>query len=289
MKLKEVLPPTIRSRIKAQEHIVPLMKQRLPYDIVNSNIYQREFGEEFKINDEIYEALEKSYPRQDVIARLQTEFHVFIFPDELDANNILIRLEASGRPQIQKILQFIQQQGWFVSGLEIDDRVFEGDDQNAIVKLANFQYQEAILTIESTHRETPTPALLYHATPLVIWETKIKEYGLSPKSKSILSTHPERVYFTRNVSDAIDMGRELAKQRLNTIQQQKSHSTKFNPVEYYKHWVVLEVDTRKIPATRRRSYFRVHEDPNLEGSHGLFSQNYVPPKAIRPDRQFNAY
>lgn len=285
MKLKDIAPP--------KEHIIPLQRHKLPYDIATANLFEQEYDEEFKLNEELYEALEKSYSREDIRALLQKIFHVYIYPDQYDPDNILILLQVEQRIQIQKLLQLVQKYGWFVSNIEIDDKQFNSHDQDALNTLVILQYKQAILTIQSTQsKETPTPRLLYHATVLQLWETKIKLYGLSPKSKSILSTHPERVYFTTTVNSAVELSREIAQRKLIVARQQKFDPTKFNPEEYYKHWVVLQIDTSKIPRTRKRSYFRVHEDPNVEkkGPHAaLFSQNYVPPQAITVVKQFDAY
>lgn len=274
------------------KELIPLQRYKLPYDIVSAYAYEQEHYEEFKLNEELYEALEKSYPREDVIARLQAKFHVYIYPPQYDAQNILIDLEAAKEPPIHAILQFVGQQGWFVSSIDIDDKVFNGDDQTALTTLINLQYRRAILIIETTHNEIPTPEILYHTTLQSIWETKIKLYGLSPKSKSVLSAHPERVYFTTSLDIAIKFGQENAKQKLAIARGRRFDPTKFNPEEYYKHWIVLQIDTSKIPRTQKRSYFRVHQDPNMDKTGpgmGLFSQNYIPPAAITAVRQFDAY
>lgn len=253
-------------------------------------LYFEEHKEQFALN----EGLEKSYPRQDVAVRLEHAFHVYIFPEEYDPNNLLVHLNTRYPPDVDKLMQMVIQLGWLVISIEIDDAgPVKGNNSIALIKLKNHQYQQAVLTLEATHGiESVTPRFLYHATLLQVWETKIKQKGLSPKSKSILSTHPERVYFTTTVESAVAAAKVIAQEKLTVAQNQKYDPAKFNPGQYYKIWVILEVDTSKIPNIRGLSYFRTHEDPNIpkDGQHAaVYSQNYVPPTAIKFVKEFNAY
>lgn len=273
--------------------VVPLLKHQQPYQRAAINLYKRDYKEEFKVNKLLYEALEKTYPRQDVIAHLKTKFRVYVYADVYDAKNILVRLVSKETPPVKQILQFVAQQGWFISTIETERGDFKGSDPNTVKLLLTSQYEQAILTLEAIHgANLPTPKLLYHATLLQVWETKIKHYGLSPKSKSTKSTHPERVYFTTTIDSAVEAAIENAHEKLKVAKTRDFDLNKFDPEQYYKQWVVLEINTAKIPNIRGLSYFRVHEDPNME-KRGfiipLYSQNYIPPVAIRVVKRFNAY
>ncbi|MGI0076027.1 MAG: hypothetical protein ACREAU_01305 [Nitrosopumilaceae archaeon] len=272
--------------------LVPLRKHQKIYEIAFINLYLQEHVAEFNINEEVYEGLEKSYPRQDVIFKLKTKFHLYVYDDIYDSKNILIRLKANDSHEIQGVLQFITQQGWFISNIETEKGDFKGNNPTAINQLLSGQYEQAILTIEATHGVEPeTPKLLYHATPTMVWR-KIQRTGLSPKTKSTISYHPERIYFTTTIQSAVDIAQEMAKQKIIAVKTQQYDLTKFNPEQYYKNWSILEIDTSKIPHIKGLSYFRVHIDPNVSGKGphaALYSQNYIPPTAIKVVKQFDVF
>lgn len=267
MKITEILLPRVR-----------------PFAGIDYGLYEKEYQLEFSINELIYEGDYKSYPRLDLITRLKTKLKLSIYPDEHDPNNILIQFFSSQINELPPLQQTIRQYGWFISNIQIEQDEYNGDDQS-IKLLYQPNYNQAIITLEPLHsNEIVTPNFLYHVTLFPVWDKKIKLYGLSPKSKSTRSTHPERVYFTTTIEMAMDLLNDLAEQQLKKAEQQKYDNAKFNPNEYYNKWVILEIDTTKIPNTRGLSYFRIHHDNNVPsmGKHSaVYSQNFVPPTAIR--------
>lgn len=284
---------------------------RTPPIILNKNThdykyfldYIVEYADEIQLNDIIYEGIHKSYPRADLKVKLETKLQLAIFDDSYDSNNILISLTYHNLNIWKELIQIIQQYGWFISTIDIIDKddneqTFNGNDLSIIDKLIKSKFTSAVITVES--RKTPegkqaipytvTPKILYHATVLPVWNN-IKQYGLSPKTKSILSFHPDRIYFTEDVNSAIMIARELAWNRLNAAKQQTHDISKFNPEKYYKTWAILKIDTDKIPHVSKKqySYFRVHKDPNAIEFNGLYSVNYIPPSAITLVKTVNAY
>lgn len=66
---------------------------------------------------------------------------------------------------------------------------------------------------------------------------KIKKIGLIPKSLNKISSHPERIYMTKNIIDAIDIGNKLKKTNLlNDI------NNKYNNINYG----IVEIDLSDI-------------------------------------------
>ena len=119
---------------------------------------------------------------------------------------------------------------------------------------------------------------------MYFWETKIQKIGLSPKTKSIRSTHPERVYFTTTP--------ELAFELANQLGAEKSQQTNPNAQQIYKKWALLQINVSKIPHTKYLSYFKVHKDHNTDEYNEhipLYSNNYVPPTAITLLKTFDVY
>lgn len=272
-------------------HLIAHNRHRRFHRAAVISLFFEEYQDQFNINKSLYEALEKSYAREEVEAKLEEIFKLQIHNNPKDPQNIRFVIRAIDKPDIGKILQFIHQQGWFVIAIDIDNVDFSGDDQQAISQLKTHQFKFAAMIIEATRNiEYKTPELIYHTTPLPVWLNKIKHYGLSPKSVSIIASHPERVYFTTTPELAIKLGKLMASEKLQVALQQTYDTKKFDPKQYYKTWAVLEINTKKIPNMRGLSYFRLHQDPNVDttGKHmGLYSQNYVPPQAIRIIKQFD--
>ena len=271
-----------------------LLPKQKPFASAIVNLYLNEYAVEFNLNNIIYEGEYKTFPRQDLIKKLKHDLKLSIYSDEHDPNNILVQFLPSSKNIMSNLLQIIQLYGWFISGIETDnEQEFKGSDQVTINNFLNSGYREAILTLEPKHSdEFKTPTFLYHVTPITVWETKIKQNGLSPKSKSIQSAHPERVYVTTTAELAIELIEPLAIAGLNNAANQHYDLNKFNPKEYYKKWAVLEINTTKIPSIRGLSYFRVHVDHNTDSfkQHvGLYTQNYIPPEAIKIIKIINAY
>jgi hypothetical protein len=98
--------------------------------------------------------------------------------------------------------------------------------------------------------------ILYHATERKNLE-KIKRIGIVPKTKSKISSHPDRIYFTYTLEDCWQM------------------------VENFKHlylgedYVVLKIDLSKI--TNRNIKF--YNDPNYSNL-GIYTYWNIPPNAI---------
>jgi hypothetical protein len=263
-----------------------LLPKQKPFTSAVVNLYLKEYAVEFDINTIIYEGEYKTYPRQDLIKKIKNELKLTVYPDEHDPNNILVQFLPRFVKVMPKLLQQVQLYGWFISGIETDtEQEYKGSDEVTINNFLHSGYREAIITLEPKYSdEFKTPKLLYHVTPISVWETKIKQYGLSPKSKSVQSFHLERVYVTTTADLAIELIKPLANAGLNNASNQHYDSAKFNPKEYYKKWVVLEIDTTKISSVDGYSYFRVHIDHNTDSFNqhvSLYTQNYIPPVAIR--------
>jgi len=266
-------------------------------------LYHRDYKHEFSLNNAIYEGLIKTYPRQDLKAYIQSKLRLSVQPDSVDVNNIIIQVTEKQIYNINRLLKLIQQYGWYISGIELGTIIngrqlgydFNGSDVdiNEYIETITKHGGRSLITIEPKYSdEVKTPTLIYHTTLNSIWANKISKIGLSPKSQSILSTHPDRVYYMNNIEGAEQFGVVLAREKLQAAKSKTYNSTKFNPVDFYKHWVVLEIDTTKIPNARGLSYFRVHMDPNAPNdkyNKAVYSVNSVPPDAITMVKQFNAY
>jgi|ERR1035437_731978 hypothetical protein len=100
------------------------------------------------------------------------------------------------------------------------------------------------------------PEKLYHICPQDNLE-KILKIGLTPRSGSKISNHPERIYFAFTESNVLQIGEKF-----------KEHE--FNKINGY---TLLEIDTSKV------NQLRIFEDPNFKKS-GVYALVNVPPDAI---------
>lgn len=109
---------------------------------------------------------------------------------------------------------------------------------------------EAKYDLEITDR---LPKELYHITDESYLE-KIKKIGLTPKTKSKLTNHPDRIY----------MG--VDKNKIKNLLKLKGFSDFKNPI-------LITIDTKLTNG------LRIFEDPNYAGI-GIYSYQNIPPKAL---------
>lgn len=253
------------------------------------SLYFEEYQDQFILT----EGMHKSMSRETMIGLVKNTLKLTVLED--DPTNIMIRLHKVQDINSDEILKWFSGFGWFLSTIQLDNgTLVNGNDQNGLLQLRNHEYNQAILTLEALYSEqVTTPKLLYHATLYTIWDAKIKTNGLSPRTSSMISSHPDRVYYTTSVQYAIAFAQRLAQNKLKIAKAKTYDPAKFNPEQYYKHWAILEIDTTKLPSIRGFSYFRVFEDPNSPrlgvGHIPLYSPNSVPPGAIKLIKQFDAY
>lgn len=263
--------------------IIDLLPIHRNYDI--TPLYLKEYAIEFEINNIIYEGQYKTYPRDNVIYKLIHEYNLQVHPDNVEPNNIIAQILKSNIKIIPSLQKTLQLYGWFISSVETDlDQEFKGTDIQSFI---NSNFNRANIIIEPLHSdEVKTPTLLYHATPILIWKNKIQRTGLSPKTKSIRSTHPERVYFTTTPELAIELAHQIG------MDKREYRTNKFDANTFYKTWAILQIDTTKIPKTKYISYFKVHKDLNTDEQFPhipLYSDNYVPPTVIKLIKTINIY
>lgn len=255
--------------------------------------YISEYQQEFDIIEHQYleEGIHKSYPRELVIKYLINQFKntISIYPPNIDPNNILIGVQSS-ITDINNLIQFITKMGWFISDIETANEE-QPNIQQQLQYLNTNPNQRAIITIETKQGDQiDIPNFLYHVTPLPVWNSKIKQIGLAPKS--IKSYHPERIYLLTTKNMAMKVIPVLAKERLQSYKNTSYDSDTFNPKQYFKKWVVLEIDTNKIDKLKGLNYFKLYKDPNVDenGPHmALFTLYNIPPDAINAVGTVQAY
>jgi len=186
------------------------------------------------------------------------KFKVAIKPQKitLDFTNNLDEKE------LKNLLKLINNLGWFISAVLIfrsevkwekfNLEKFLKDDIDK--RLLSFQL-EAKYDIEVNVHDFDT---LYHISPS-IYKEKILTYGLIPKSKEKIFSHPDRVYFVDNDDD------------VNILLFQ------FQKLQEKTDFTIFEIDFKKC--RRNNPSIRLFLDPNFRGA--IYTLSNIPPQFIK--------
>lgn len=125
---------------------------------------------------------------------------------------IHIRLlrQENGNYDEDRVVQHMNTYGWFLS-----TKTNEG---KALFLKFEPKYDVELTYIEKNNND------FYHLTPYIIYDNKISKIGLTPKTQSKQTYHPDRVYLTTNVSDL----ERLMKQLYNTNKQNDKYKNEYS-------------------------------------------------------------
>ena len=136
-----------------------------------------------------------------ILKRRFPELHI-----EIEVDNE-IYIENQPKQDLNKYLPIITNLGYFVSKYTINGNEWFNKLKENIKPIAFY--------IEAKYDyEVDIPKILYHASP-IRFKHKILKYGLSPKSGSKLSDHPDRIYLTNDINKAIQFGEYLKTENNN--------------------------------------------------------------------------
>lgn len=226
------------------------------------------------IKDKLQEGLIRTAPIEDTLHILNNHSEWIVQEPRLHTtrygieifNSFKVIIEKSNFNKIDKLLQLTNNLGWFPSMVGGFDRskierkeVFSGKYTKASLERCK-KISDLILLIFEAKFDAPVDTgnldYLYHATPFPIWEKKISKIGLSPKTKSKASNHPDRIYFTANVSESEMIASQL------------------DDYSGYSEYAILKIDFRpykkKVP---------VYSDVNAYGW-GVYITKNINPKHI---------
>lgn len=184
-------------------------------------------------------------------------------------NKITLTFDTLTKEYLDKVNKVMDKFGWYPSYI---------DNKNGgkySTNIDNFIGKHEIVIGYEAKYDTQAKLdskYLYHLTPDILYP-KIKISGLTPKSQSKLSNHPERIYLL-NPTDDDDM-EEIAITLWNSISNNK---LKDSIGDYY----LLRIDTSKLP---NHKFF---EDPNFwMGNGAVWTYQNIPPSAISVDKLIN--
>ena len=127
------------------------------------------------------------------------------FPElNIEVEDGEIYIENQPLQKLEKYIPIITNLGYFISKLTINGQEWIKDFNNDTKPIA--------FVLESKYDyEVEIPESLYHASP-IRFKDKIIKFGLTPKTGNKLSNHPERIYLTDDLNNAIDFGNYLRKE-----------------------------------------------------------------------------
>ena len=115
-----------------------------------------------------------------------------------------IYIENQPPQKLEKYIPIITNLGYFISKLTINGQEW--------IKDFNNDTKPITFVLESKYDyEVEIPENLYHVSP-IRFKDKIIKFGLTPKTGNKLSNHPERIYLTDDLNNAIDFGNYLRKE-----------------------------------------------------------------------------
>lgn len=190
-----------------------------------------------------------------------------IIDDSIDISSSKIKIKADylNQETLDTINNFMDSNGWFPANIKLPGEPklrYSQGIKNSLNKMeVEIGYEEK-LGGEFDINKNKTKA--YHVTPDILVD-KIKEQGLTPKSESKLSDHPDRVYLFLNPEETFN---QMVRQLWNSLSIEKKKTIK----NYY----VLEIDLTKIPG------HRFYLDPQSSLTYmSIFTTQPIPSLAIK--------
>jgi hypothetical protein len=222
-------------------------------DLKLIDILFERYGDEMKLN--IEEGLIKTTDINQTIHLLKKQFK-FIFTIDIAANTFNIEIEKANKKEVDDLLKATNNLGWFPAYMSTPEYMGKWSE-------SKIMFDESLVIDFEAKYDTyieKTPEFLYHIAPEKNW-TKIEKIGLTPKSRSKLSYHPDRVYLAKTEKDA------------------KFLVLRFKTNTKNGDWVLLKIDTSYTP------YIRLYQDPNYK--QGYYTMNNIPPSAITKIEDIN--
>lgn len=230
-----------------------------------------------KLQTILREGLIHSVTRAVILRKLQRQLRVFMFEDPPDEPGMGLTVRLRLKPNAQRtdyehdigvINRMLPTVGWYVATSFVRTQT-NGQWVNKLAPL-NSNTTILVISIEPKYDVpfTTLPALLYHWAPRRV-RNKILRQGLVPRSKSRLAHHPERVYASVTLSDAIDIEDELQNTDIGN-----------HPTQIDNGYDLYIIDTEKLlPDTK------FYVDSNFMYDDvtpsGIYTTSNIPPSALR--------
>ena len=201
-----------------------------------------------------------------------TEYtNVSISDEHYDKQHIECLFMPSNYDRLDLLLNKAKLLGWFPSYYRISFFDFKKKDFRFNYEELKRKLQSSIdaftIFFEKVYDEKMVGFdILYHITPIERIE-RIKKQGLSPKSNSKRSYHPERIYFSYDEDELREIKDQLFKSEVNKERLSGEY-------------VVIEVNINKLP-----KQIKLYSDPNF--SDGVYTYDSIPPQYLKFTKIFH--
>jgi len=215
----------------------------------------------------INEFITKTIDINKTIEELKNRFSKKFYSVKKDNGDVIITFENGLNgiinnqfENIDEINKFMDSFGWFtakINGFKFNEKTLNIKKQTA--DDIHIRYEGKFDT-----QIIPSEKYYYHVTPDIYW-TKIESDGLTPKSKSKLSNHPERIYLIEQYNKEEFIG--LAQKLFSHIN--------IKTQNYIEKYYVLKINVEKLIENNSVKFYR---DPNY--SLGIWTYENIPPLYI---------
>lgn len=254
--------PLIRCKSKYTKKELTEIYTNYPYLHPWSEKIALEEYELIKSQQLLTEFVLKTIPIKKTIEELNKRFQsAEVISSDNDFSILTITSDAS---EINRIISFLDSFGYFpskIDGIRFNNILLQ--KQVLYGKIENIKF-------EAKFDSEYIPNLdkkIYHISP-DIYSTSIQVDGLTPKSQSKISTHPERIYFILDIWNNGKLKRFAEKLFIyKSTTPNKSNVT----IEYYN---VYEIDIKKC------KNIKFYNDPQFIGE-GVWTYQNIPPIAIK--------
>jgi hypothetical protein len=231
-----------------------------------------EYKDQFKLN----EGLILTHPLNKTLNVLDKSGYYIVEPKNENIFHIIVDEDTD----ITKLMKIASNLGWFPSA--VSGELLRGFNKytGSNLKAKLNEFERVYIRFEAKYDiEVNTGGIenLYHFTRK-IYLPKIKKYGLTPKTTSKLSRHPERVYFAYTTTEVERFAHKFVNRVVSDDVKDKYPE---EVIDDYLTAVILKIKVELIPA-----YFKVYDDPNYHLK-ACYTLNTVPFSAIKVVKEFS--
>ena len=235
------------------------------YEHIWIDILQRNIDDLYYFDDNLLnEGLIKSWSNENFIKFLKKQLILFNldFFIEIDTETIILRInnfnilqKRQKRKLYEELNKLLNLTGYYVS------------TKYDLVKFINLETDILILEFNMKfNSESGIPPILYHVS-YNKYLHKIEENGLIPKSKKLLDDHPERIYFSDNIKDAI----KFAKSKYLLLKNDE-----------YSEFIIVEINTKKL------NKIKLYNDPlKIPNTNMYYTHDNIPPYSIIDIKEYS--
>jgi hypothetical protein len=254
--------------LERYKHNINKLKEEYPNFKVWSDHYALSFYDQILSEQVISEFVTKTIDVDKTLQELDKRFDLKFPKAKVEQGRDFIKITfekgqfGNTFNIIDDILNFMDSFGWFpskIDGMKFNNKTFLNKKSN--------QTQLNILFEPKFDTEIKPQKYHYHLTPDIYWENKIEDMGLTPKNKSKISTHPERIYLLKEYNK--NEFKRLARNLFLSISNPKIKQ------RIYKYYV-LEIDVKELINNRGVKFYK---DPNY--SLGVWTYEVIPPIYIK--------